>query len=255
MNFINDVRGFLVLAAFIGCSQSAGPLVSDSSCGPYSTINEDFPLFGAVCRFHVTDIDANDRIKVIPDDDTTAQYFNIVLEGSGNNVWVNVTLKKPLDRETLGGMVTMQISIIDTQHNQLHYEHTIYIIDVNDEPPEFQNLSSYMLEINELPCNKTVVYTNIHATDKDSGANGRIRYAMTPKVQSLEARQMYSQTFSIDPVTGHVSLNSCLDYERNSYYQFRVTAQDAGSNIQFTSTTELVILVKDVIDESAFITG
>ncbi|XP_053388243.1 uncharacterized protein LOC128551418 [Mercenaria mercenaria] len=73
--------------------------------------------------------------------------------------------------------------------------------------------------------------------------------------QSPESRQKYKETFSIDPVTGSVSLNQCLDYESNSYYQFIVTAKDSGPNGGLSSTAEFTIHVKDVQDEPPFFTG
>ncbi|XP_053390754.1 cadherin-87A-like, partial [Mercenaria mercenaria] len=250
MDLLSRKRIF-IFVVLVGFTQATSPYIKDPGPG-YTSITEDFS--GTICRFHIVDTDQGDIITVKPADDFTVQYFNIVTNGGTNDVWVNVTVKKPLDRETLGGMVKINLVILDTQHDEVKYDHTVYISDVNDNRPELQDLP-YTLDINEQPCNRTTVYTNIHAIDKDSGVNGKVGYSMTPKAQSQESRKKYSETFSIDPKTGSVSLNQCLDYESNSYYQFIVTAKDFGPNGGLNSTAEFIIRVQDVQDKPPFFTG
>ncbi|XP_053379437.1 cadherin-23-like [Mercenaria mercenaria] len=166
---------FVVLTVFVGCTHASAPYPSYS--GPsYRGISEDY--LGSVCRLRVVDDNQWDILTVRPANDITAQYFNIVPEGYGNDFWVNVTVRKPLDIETLGSMVKLKLSITDTELNMALFDFTVYIMDVNDNSPEFQNLP-YTLEMPELPCKKSsVVYTNIHAIDTDRGANGRVRFMM-----------------------------------------------------------------------------
>jgi hypothetical protein len=47
------------------------------------------------------DSDGNDHIKVKPDSDNTNIYFSFEPDKVSNDVWVNITTKKELDRETL----------------------------------------------------------------------------------------------------------------------------------------------------------
>ena len=49
-------------------------------------------------------------------------------------------------------------------------------------------------------------------------------------LQSLATAEEYNQTFSMDNITGHVSLLKKLDFEKNSYYQFTVVAQVISGN-------------------------
>ncbi|XP_053389544.1 uncharacterized protein LOC128552523 [Mercenaria mercenaria] len=116
MDLMSRKEIIFISMIFIGCTQAGTP-TTDHTGSSYSTVPEDFN--GTVCRFHISDSDANDIIKVNPGNDKTSEYFNIELSGSGNDVWVNVTVKKPLDRETLGSVLKISLSITDNQHNQL----------------------------------------------------------------------------------------------------------------------------------------
>ncbi|XP_053381728.1 protocadherin Fat 4-like [Mercenaria mercenaria] len=144
---------------------------------------------GTVCKFHVKDIDAGDSIKVTPANDITARYFNIVPNEGGNDFWVHVTVNETLDREVIGDIVKMKFFIMDInpekkeEQNKIDYRFTLYIIDVNDNAPVFAD-EPYNLKLFELPCNnKSTVYSDISATDRDKGANGKVRFSMHPEAQ------------------------------------------------------------------------
>ena len=71
----------------------------------------------------------------------------------------------------------------------------ISIQDENDNRPEFTS-SLTMLPLSEAESIGSVLYT-VHAEDRDSGANGRVRYQLTQNTQ---------QVFQINPTTGELSL-------------------------------------------------
>lgn len=79
------------------------------------------------------------------------------------------------------------------------------------------------------------------ATDADQGNNAAIRYAII-------SGNTQSQ-FSIDSLTGDVSLVKPLDYETLRSYRLVIRAQDGGSPAR-SNTTQLLINVKDVNDNA-----
>lgn len=79
------------------------------------------------------------------------------------------------------------------------------------------------------------------ATDADQGNNAAIRYAII-------SGNTQSQ-FSIDSLTGDVSLVKPLDYETLRNYRLVIRAQDGGSPAR-SNTTQLLVNVKDVNDNA-----
>ncbi|XP_060593848.1 protocadherin Fat 3-like, partial [Ruditapes philippinarum] len=243
------IRAVLMLLIAFGYANAGSPYIANSI--PYNSYSSQYENFkGTVCRLHLKDSDGNDHIRFKPDSDKTSINFNFEPDGGTNDVWVNITTKKELDRETLGSTIKIELIITDDQHNEIKYEHLVYILDVNDNSPVFQSLP-YTFDIDELPCNKTIVYSNIRATDRDSGPNGTVTFSMKPKTQTAE----YNNTFLIDPATATVSLVKCLSFERNTYYHFVITAKDGGPNGGLISTADLIIQVKDVQNKPPFFTG
>ncbi|XP_060598701.1 cadherin-related family member 1-like [Ruditapes philippinarum] len=240
----------------LGYANAGSPYIAESI--PDSSYSSQYENFnGTVCKLHIKDSDGNDHIRVKPDSDDTRIYFSFEPENGTNDVWINIITKQDLDRETLGGTINIKLIITDDQHNEIKYEHLVYILDVNDNAPKFYNLP-YTLKIDELPCNNnnnTIVYDKIKANDIDNGKNGTVTYSMKPIAQTPELEDVYKKKFSIDVSTGDVSLEECLDYETNSYYQFNVIATDGGPNGGKSSSAELIIRVQDVQDMPPFFTG
>ncbi|XP_053383201.1 protocadherin Fat 4-like [Mercenaria mercenaria] len=111
----------------------------------------------------------------------------------------------------------------------------IVVIDVNDNSPEFENITDfYRLPENQPPSQIFTVYS----TDEDSGWNGKVVY----KLQNIE-----DVPFGIDPFNGTVYLQGKLDYESKTNYTLSIIAQDLGSPPQST-IKEVTIYVGDVYD-------
>ncbi|XP_059163868.1 cadherin-related family member 1-like [Physella acuta] len=95
------------------------------------------------------------------------------------------------------------------------------IKDFNDNAPTFLNLP-YRTSLNENHPTGTSVFS-VTAKDPDSGPGGSVVYSINTD------QQEYSQTFSIDPNSGVITLLRPLDYETRSFYHFNVYAKDLGS--------------------------
>ncbi|XP_059502894.1 protocadherin-16-like isoform X2 [Stegostoma tigrinum] len=110
----------------------------------------------------------------------------------------------------------------------------IQLIDVNDEVPTFDK-KLYEASVLENQVAGTRVI-QIHATDRDQGLNGVLRYG-----------GLVDDSFSIDPVTGIVTTIRALDREQQEHYQLTVYAKDSGSPPNVATVT-VSIKIKDEND-------
>ncbi|XP_043548676.1 protocadherin-16-like [Chiloscyllium plagiosum] len=115
--------------------------------------------------------------------------------------WINLTIEA-------SDHGTFRRSAIQLLHIQL--------IDVNDEVPTFDK-KLYEASVLENQAAGTQVI-KIHATDRDQGLNGLLRYG-----------GLVDDSFSIDPVTGVITTSQSLDREQQDHYQLTVYAKDSGS--------------------------
>nr|KAG5696280.1 hypothetical protein BaRGS_019982 [Batillaria attramentaria] len=95
----------------------------------------------------------------------------------------------------------------------------VNILDQNDNQPIF-NTSHYKVKIAENVTIGTRVL-DVQATDIDSGENGRIRY-------SIDSKTDPEGHFSIDPVSGVVTVSKPLDYETQPMFRLTLEATDHG---------------------------
>lgn len=94
----------------------------------------------------------------------------------------------------------------------------ITITDVNDNPPVFDP-PKYTEEVNEdVPINTTLL--RVTATDKDSGANGRVTYLINTGNDK--------RLFKIDSITGEIVTIKKLDRESMKTHMLSVQATDQG---------------------------
>ncbi len=117
---------------------------------------------------------------------------------------------------------------------------SITITDVNDNSPQFPS-DSIEISVKENLAPGSVIY-GLRAVDTDSGANGRVTYAL----QSGGAADTF---FSIDARTGDIRLKSALDYESQKRHTFVVTATDGGAPGR-SSSVQVNIVVQDVNDKA-----
>ncbi|KAK7882192.1 hypothetical protein WMY93_028366 [Mugilogobius chulae] len=121
---------------------------------------------------------------------------------------------------------------------------TIQVVDVNDNPPLFDQLV-YRQTIPEVVFPGSFVL-QVTARDKDQGPNGDINYSI------LQDPDGYASWFSIDAVTGIITTLSQLDYEKNPYPSITVVATDGGKP-SLSSTAVVNIVLQDINDnEPAF---
>ncbi|XP_049823743.1 protocadherin-like wing polarity protein stan isoform X2 [Aethina tumida] len=156
-----------------------------------------------------------------------------------------ITTRTNLDRETTE-VYTLIVGATDqasppSARRSSTASVVIHILDDNDNYPQFSE-RTYTVSLNEdISWTDNPVIAHIKATDADQGNNAAIRYAII-------SGNTQSQ-FSIDSLTGDVSLVKPLDYETLRNYRLVIRAQDGGSPAR-SNTTQLLVNVKDVNDNA-----
>lgn len=117
----------------------------------------------------------------------------------------------------------------------------IRVLDDNDNYPQFSERTYTVLVDEDINWTNNPVIAHIKATDADQGNNAAIRYAII-------GGNIQSQ-FSIDSLTGDVSLVKPLDYEVQRSHRLVIRAQDGGSPAK-SNTTQLLINIRDVNDNA-----
>uniref|UniRef100_A0A8C9Y2T6 Cadherin domain-containing protein n=1 Tax=Sander lucioperca TaxID=283035 RepID=A0A8C9Y2T6_SANLU len=113
----------------------------------------------------------------------------------------------------------------------------VQVTDVNDNSPVFtsDSVTTSVPEDAEVGSNVTVV----PATDKDSSFNKEIRYSL----RGGEGK------FSVDPVSGRVSVTGALDRETKAEYSLLMVAEDQGRPAR-SATASLLVRVSDINDNA-----
>ncbi|KAI8521682.1 Cadherin-23 [Branchiostoma belcheri] len=199
------------------------------------TLPEDTPRGTAIAQ--LTAIDPEGKSVMYGVEGEIGQRYFLVDPITGI-----VELYREFDRE-VDDEYTVKFSVIDdAPANKVEHEATIYITDVNDNPPTFEG-TPYETKIPEdLPVGSTVF--TVQARDPDKGAGGTNTFFFDPP----------SPKFRISSVDGHVILIRALDYEEKNVYKLKVVAKDGG-NPWLSTSTNLVIQVKDVQDSDPVFLG
>ncbi|XP_050681661.1 protocadherin-like wing polarity protein stan isoform X2 [Leptidea sinapis] len=117
----------------------------------------------------------------------------------------------------------------------------VNVQDDNDNYPQFSE-KTYTVTVDEdISVADNPVIARIKAKDADIGTNAAIRYAIIGGNTQMQ--------FSIDSLSGDVSLVKPLDYEQVRSYRLVIRAQDGGSPSR-SNTTQLLVNVKDVNDNT-----
>jgi hypothetical protein len=207
---------------------------------------EDAPVGFTLLTVSATDGDVSEANSGV------AYAIDASTDGSGSGVaLMGAAASLPFAVDSLTGVITVTESL-DFDRGVTLYQFTVLatdtgfppvsstsqvrvrVTDVNDNPPEFTNsLFSFTVEEDTLVPSAVVSFA---ASDIDSGAGGQVQF-------SLEG----TNTFSINPTTGLLSLTRSLDFETNRSHVFFVVASDLGSP-QLSSQEMVVITVGNVND-------
>lgn len=140
---------------------------------------------------------------------------------------------------------TLQVTALDssaTNPRSSVINVRVKVDDVNDCVPTFKE-DPILFSVPENVRQGTPVW-NFSATDMDSGANGKVRYAIV--------EQSRIPAFQINAATGVLTLASSLDYETHSEFTLIVKATDQAKDPEkrLFSTVTCKIIVEDENDNT-----
>ncbi|XP_061191819.1 cadherin EGF LAG seven-pass G-type receptor 2-like [Saccostrea echinata] len=238
-----------VMSDGVLCSRSSGRI--HVNVGAFANTEADSPEeLGFVLNYLSTklfSITAQDRnggtVTVIATGETSDL---VTIKHTQSGTW-GVFLKKNLDRETHSQHLLRFIAAsVEKDAPSSALEVTLFVNDVNDVAPKFSQ-PAYHIQVPEDHDLAVPINISISATDPDNGPGGSVSYDM-------EASALYGKTFIINPLNGQVTLNQHLDYERLTFYQYKLIAKDGG-NPSLTSTADLLITILDVQDTPPIFQG
>ncbi|CAH2223924.1 protocadherin-20 [Pelobates cultripes] len=132
------------------------------------------------------------------------------------------------------------IAVVAVSVDGLHVKKflKVQILDENDNSPVFtQSTVEVTIEENNSP---NAFLAKLYATDADSGDRGQVSYFLGSDAPSY---------FSLDRVTGILTVSTMLDREEKEKYRFTVKARDSGFPAKETVAT-VYITVLDKNDNS-----
>ncbi|XP_053542600.1 protocadherin alpha-2-like [Ictalurus punctatus] len=167
------------------------------------------------------------------------EYFSLDMQSDSPEL----LLQKSLDRER-ESVIKLVLTAVDggTPPRSGTMQIIINIQDINDNYPVFSK-PLYKVKLHENAVVGTKILT-VSAADADEGNNGEVTYSILNDV-----RNSGLNLFSVDLVSGDITVKNTIDFEDNPAVEVRIQAQDKG---QFPrrSTCKVLIEVVDVNDNA-----
>ncbi|CAG13415.1 unnamed protein product, partial [Tetraodon nigroviridis] len=146
--------------------------------GPYSrngnlalfSLSEDTAVGTLIYRLNGTDPEGQEVRYGLSFDSGSKEYFRV------EPISGNVTLVEKLDREASGikqDSIDVLVSITDGKSKVVERV-TVFVMDANDEKPEFQNMPA-ITDVVETTESGSSIY-KVQAVDKDTGSGGSVTY-------------------------------------------------------------------------------
>ena len=179
-----------------------------------------------------------------PDSGTAAELtYSLIGPGSEafsiDNSTGTVTTATSLDREMTGVYPDLVLIVMDGGGRESNASLEITITDTNDHSPVFSpdDLNFTITEDISTGAELTVV----SATDRDQGSNALLTYSLSGENLSDE--------FTIDAISGAITINRGLDYELRQEYLLNITGADGGTP-QREGYLTITVNVQDANDNS-----
>ncbi|XP_008402003.1 protocadherin alpha-8-like, partial [Poecilia reticulata] len=170
------------------------------------------------------------------------EHFALDVQNAGDpTVSAEMVLQKPLDREK---QPLIKLTLTATDGGKPAKSGTLLINvnveDVNDNIPVFDK-PLYKVRVPEnTPLGRAVIF--VHARDLDEGINGEIQYSFINQDNDNNVN-----TFSINAITGEITIKDELDHERTNVVELRVQAKDRGTSTR-ASHCKVLIEITDIND-------
>ncbi|XP_026117297.1 cadherin-related family member 1a isoform X1 [Carassius auratus] len=246
----------LLLAHFCFAQADYAPYFYDN--GPNSNngnmallnLSEDTPKGTQIYVLNGTDSEGQPVKYGMTFEPGSKEYFRVHPKSG------TVTLIEELDREAQDE-IEVFVSISDGL-NKVTEKVSVFVMDANDERPQFQNMPS-ILDVPENTTSGSSIY-KVQAVDRDTGSGGSVTYFLqvTSGIRSSEP----STKFSIDHHSGvlRIKPGETLDYEKSRTHFITVVAKDGGGIYKgkqqvMSSSATLTINVIDIQDTPPVFVG
>lgn len=156
--------------------------------------------------------------------------------------------------DKLSGLITLNKPLVFTDGNIIQFHVNVHDgrfttackvrvnLNKNNHAPSFQESIYYTTVDENLSIGSTVLVMN--ATDMDTGVNAKLKYR-------IESGGF--DDFVINEVTGVVTVNKQLDYDKRNYYRINVVVSDHGT-VELSGSTLLIINVTDQNNKHPYFT-
>jgi len=161
----------------------------------------------------------------------------------------SIRLTEPLDRDEsdLSSIVFQVTCTVSSTGKRRTIPVIVRISDLNDNSPQFSG-TPYSISLPENTPVNTTIFTDLKATDMDSGNNMQIEYTVVKGDGSLNDGYGY---FAINlPHQGFITIAKQLDFETTQKYYVNIMATDKASDParRRTSMTVLTVNLEDSDD-------
>ncbi|XP_078248618.1 protocadherin beta-16 isoform X10 [Pogona vitticeps] len=167
------------------------------------------------------------------------EYFHLGIQSNPDgSKLVNLILEKPLDREKEPHF-GLTLTAIDggTPRRTGTVQINIKVLDNNDNFPQFPQ-SEYKVILKENSPTDTMVI-KVHATDLDYGSNSQVIYSFNQVPENIHC------LFHFDEMTGEITVQGEIDYEKETSYDINIKATDGGG---LSGYCKVLVEVEDVND-------
>ncbi|XP_026094067.1 protocadherin alpha-3-like [Carassius auratus] len=173
---------------------------------------------------------------------TPNEHFSLDVQSGGDqSVSAELVLQKALDREKQS-VVQLTLTAVDggKPPKSGTTQIIVNVVDVNDNIPVFDK-PLYKARIPENSPQGASVIT-VNAKDADEGLNGEVIYSFINHDNDNTVN-----AFSINSITGEITIKGHIDYEETAAIEIRVQAEDKGPNPR-ASHCKVLVEVIDVND-------
>ncbi|XP_053501640.1 protocadherin alpha-2 isoform X8 [Ictalurus furcatus] len=169
----------------------------------------------------------------------TNEHFSLDMQSDSPEL----VLQKSLDRER-ESVIRLVLTAVDggTPPRSGTMQIIINVQDINDNNPVFTK-PLYKVKVHENASVGTKILT-VSAEDADEGINGDVSYLIVSDEENSAI-----DLFSINPVSGDITVKANIDYEEHPAVELRIQAQDKGHSPR-RSTCKVLIEVVDVNDNA-----
>lgn len=205
------------------------PPIMDKLIYRANVLEEESPPL-LVVQVRASDVDASDNgmisYKLVYDFEETFE-----IDAESGEIFTNVKL----DREDIASY-ELFVEAVDQGVPQLTGSATVLVtvLDKNDNPPRFSRLFSVNVTENSEIGSFVIRVTS---SDLDVGENANATYSFTENP---------GNKFSIDPISGNVTVAGYLDREQQDEYVLKVAAVDGA----WRAETPLTITIQDLNDNA-----